>query len=385
MKQRQPTLRKAAILIASLDDRTARQLLEQMGTEQAQRVRKAVDELDDIDPTEQSQVIEEFCRVSPLIPKDLHPGIELDGSLAAKLSLPTQPEMNTPSAPGTNHALSPEAAPFRFLHEARAEMLTPYLEREHPQTVAVVISYLPPAQAADVLATLPAVLQAEVLGRLANLDEADPEIIREVEQSLEHWVTEQTKNHRRREAGMNAVKNILHAAGGSQRQILANLAHHDQALAGKLTSKRPAPAAESTGGILPLRGMRQDAASTLLRLPPKRTSAPVSISIAPRHEETWTFDDVQDLQDEALPAVFQAAGMDLTVLALAGAPAAFVERLAQRLPRREAKQLRKSLAKLVPTRLSDVEQAQSEIAVQAHRLADAGRILAPHGTLLAAA
>ena len=375
MKQRQPTLRKAAILIASLDGRTARHLLEQMGPEQAQRVREAVEELDDIDPAEQAQVIEEFCRVSPLVPNDLHPGIELDSSLAAKLSLPAPPEMHPMPAPPAKQEPAPEATPFRFLHEARAEMLTPYLEREHPQTVAVVISYLPPAQAANVLATLPAALQAEVLRRLANLDEADPEVIREVEQSLEHWLTEQVKSHHRREAGMNAVKNILQAAGGSQRQILANLTHYDQDLAGKLTGKRPTPAAPAK---LQISGT----------LAPKRSSASITIplsALAPKYEETWTFDDVQQLDDDALPAVFQAAGMELTVLALAGASAEFVERLAKRLPSRDAKQLRKSLAKLVPTRLSDVEQAQHEIAVRAHRLADAGRILAPQGTLLAAA
>src|SRR5881392_2229754 len=92
MQSCQPTLRKAAILIASLDEPTARRLLEQMGPEQAARVRQAVEELDDIDPAEERRVIEEFCRVTPMVPKAAPAGIELDGSLAAKLSLPGRPD-----------------------------------------------------------------------------------------------------------------------------------------------------------------------------------------------------------------------------------------------------------------------------------------------------
>ncbi|HZZ73864.1 MAG TPA: FliG C-terminal domain-containing protein [Pirellulales bacterium] len=418
------TLRKAAILIASLDERTARRLLDQMGHAQADRVREAVDALGAIDPEEQRRVIEEFCRVSPAVANDAHPGLELSDSLAAKLALPADSAAATrgglTSAEGSldganGFSPAPETGPpgpFHFLRTADAEMLTPYLEREHPQTVAVVVSHLPPAQAASVLMKLTATLQADVLRRLSNLDEAAPEIVQEVERNLESWLAEQTKRHKRREAGLLAVKNILYAAGGSQRQLIANLSHHDRDLAAQVAVK-PAPTAAAP--MVPasvaaprkklqlnepiMRPMILPMHSETTRLGTKAIGAtlPIAVSrpkqlaavqppIEPAAEiSSWSFEDVRNLDDANLAQVFTSAGTELTVLAVAGAPAEMVERLARRLTGREARKLRKALSKLAPTRLRDVEEAQQAIADHAARLADAGAISAPASNALAAA
>ncbi len=376
MTKPSPTLRKAAILIASLDDRTAQRLLNQMGPVQAERVLTAVDELDDIDPDEQEAVIAEFCRGNGAAAAEIGRGVELTGSLSHRFAPDQSSTTHSPSAPMNVLPTGvPSNAPFRFLHEANSAMVTPYLEREHPQTIAVVLSHLPPEKAADVIGRFSTTLQADVLRRLANLDEADPAIVREIEQSLERWVSEQTQTNNRREAGLVAVRKILQAAGTSNRELLTNLAKHDQEFAGILQGNPlPAPPRRE---VLPLSEARVINAKTPRRDP--------MLADLPPPVETWSFADLVQLNDADLATVFQATGTELTLLALTAAPPAIVERIVQRLPRREAKLFRKSLLAMGPTRLSDVEKAQQEIAAIAHRLADEGRIHAPHIRPLAAA
>jgi len=202
MKFRQHSLRKAAILVASLDTPTADLLLAQMGSLQADQVRRAILRLSDVDPTEQNEIIEEFFRIGPLIPQQHPPGIELDDELARRTALPSvKPERPVEPEPEPTNG----EPPFRFLHETEFESLTPFLKREHPQTIAVVLSHLPPDRAGEVLAQLPATVQVEVIRRLVDLDEADPRVLREVERGLESWLSEQVRDRRRRAAAESAA------------------------------------------------------------------------------------------------------------------------------------------------------------------------------------
>ena len=324
MKFRQHSIRKAAILVASLDAPTADLLLAQMGSHQADQVRHAILRLSDVDPAEQNEIIEEFFRIGPLIPQQHPPGIELDDELARRIALPSlKPEK--PPAPEPEP--SSNEPPFRFLHDTEFETLTPFLKREHPQTIAVVLSHLPPDRAGEVLAQLPATVQVDVIRRLVDLDEADPRVLREVERGLESWLSEQVRDRRRRAAGLAAVSAILTAAtGGMRRNILTNLTRHDRTLAGKLRPDR------------------------------------------------FPFADLVELDDDALLAVLKAADPELIVLALAGARAELVQRITRRLPTEQGRALTKALVHLGPTRLADVEEAQQALADLAVDLEAEGRI-----------
>jgi flagellar motor switch protein FliG len=324
MKFRRHSLRKAAILVASLDTPTAVLLLAQMGSQQADQVRHAILRLSDVDPTEQNEIIEEFFRIGPLIPQKHPPGIELDDALARQLAS-LKPEKA--SEPEREPEPTSDEPPFRFLHEAEFESLTPFLRREHPQTIAVVLSHLPPDRAGEVLAQLPATVQVEVIRRLVDLDEADPRVLREVERGLESWLSEQSRDRQRRAAGLAAVSAILTAAsGGTRRNILTNLTRHDRALAGKLRPDR------------------------------------------------FHFADLIELDDSTVLAVLKAADPELIVLALAGARAELVQRITRQLPTEQGRALTKALVHLGPTRLADVEESQQALADLAVDLEAEGRI-----------
>lgn len=335
MRTSDDNLRRAAILVASLDGPAADRVLEQLPEEAAARVRRMLVELDEIDHDEQQRVIGEFVRSRPSAlsaPRRAAPavgGVELEAGLARRLSLDGY------AAAASN----PASRPFRFLHEAHSDTISPVLLGEHPQTIAIVVSHLPDDRAAALLATLDGELQADVIRRLVSLDQADPDILREVERGLESRLLEQAQVDRRRDAGLASIARMLEAATpAARRAILRNLAAHDRRLAAKL---RP-PALE--------------------------------------------FADLQQLDDEGLAAVLAAAEPEVARLALAGADPALVDRVLAQLSPAEARRVRRLIERLGPTRLSDVEQAQAELARIAHEMALQGRIDLPwRATALAAA
>src|SRR6185295_1621485 len=198
MKNRQQGRRKAAILLASLDRHEAEALLAQMPAEQADAVREAIGNLGEIDPEEQHEVLEEFFRIGPLVPDREPSGLALDDPTVAQLSISAAPA-DSAQRHSSSFNVREEAVPtFRLLEDAPIKTLAGLLEREQPQTIAVVLSHLAPGRAAELLAGLPSLLQAEVARRLVDLEETNADVLREVERGLEAWFSEQSLNGQRR-------------------------------------------------------------------------------------------------------------------------------------------------------------------------------------------
>jgi flagellar motor switch protein FliG len=308
-------LRKAAILVASLDQAAADVILDQLTPEQARHVRRLAVELDDIDRQEQQRIIDEFFRIGPMLPGQYPPGIELDDGLARRLA--QRPVEDIYDQPATG---SRESEPFCFLREAESDKLSRLLGGERPQTIALVLSHVPPQQAGSVLARLQPALQAEVVRRLVDLEETAPEILREVEEALQARLSTQVQMQRRRVAGLAAVAGILQAADGrTGMQILDNLADHDQNLAERL---RPQPPA---------------------------------------------FDTLADADRHMLAAVVRAADRKVLLTALIGATPELVQRVLAEFPAAEAACARREIQQPGPLRLRDVEEARRQIARLAQR------------------
>ena len=343
-------LKKAAILLASLDDETADELVAQMEPEQAARVRRQMMSLGEIDPEVQRQVVAEFRR-GEAPPRDPYPsGIELDSGLAERIA-------RADAAPLYGHAPTAaepaeEPPPFRFLHQAEADTLVDSLKQERPQTIALVVSHLTPLQAAEVVDRFPPALQAQVLRRLAELDETDPAVLREVERYLESWFSEHMRSRERRRAGLQALSAIISAAGRTSReQIVANLARHDSSLAATLGYDVP----------------KEPSVPAAKEIPPEATAPARKAQRSDLH-----FTDLMKLNDARLRDLVSAAEPEVLVLALAGASAAFVERVVSGQNASQARLLRRALKHLGPTRLSDVEEAQQALADLAAELRNVG-------------
>ncbi len=285
-----PGIRKAAVLVSGLDSSEADAVLDALGPEQAACVRDAMIALREIDTQEQRHVIDEFRRVGTMVPDKQPAGIELSDP------------------------------PFCYLQETDVERLADVLADERPQTIALVLSQLPPERAGRVLAKLHGPLQVEVIHRLVDLEETDPEVLRDVDRALRSQLTPHFANGRRRVAGMDAVAEIIEAAGDRlSMKILDNLAEHDRALA-----ERFCPAAVE-------------------------------------------FDDLARFDDATLLEIFRSVEPELMMTALIGAPPELIDRFTGCLPHHEAEALRVELDHPGPVRLNDVDAAREHIATFSRR------------------
>ena len=193
------------------------------------------------------------------------------------------------------------------MRDAEAAKVAKILGDERPQTIALVLAHLPPQQAGNVLVHLAPKLQVDVIHRLADLDRAEPEILRDVEEALEARLSEHIQMQDRRVAGLSAVTGMLKAAGvlhpDAGLRILGNL-----------------------GAASPLARQLAD------RLAPKPLD----------------FAELVRLDDATLATVLEAAGGQLVTLALVGAPAQLCEHLLDRIPQLEAAAIRGELNQLGP-------------------------------------
>jgi flagellar motor switch protein FliG len=398
----QTALRKAAILISTLDTRAADALLAKMPHETADQVRQTVMEMEDVGAEEQNDVIREFMIVGGQIGGSFDDGVELDASLRDKIAAPGG------YAEHNEHLATPaRAQPFGFLRDTTSDVLARHLERQHPQVIAVVAAHLSPSQAADVIKQLLPKLQADVLRRVAELDAADEEILRDIESELESLLSDELRIARNRQTGLATVQTILNAAGADRSELLKSLSNHEGDLAAQLRHGPSEAGTDHSTTALPTRRAskpssserpKQQATRSQTRIPSIRTrvdeNAREAITSRALHAEDAPefaapprevpseiiqieFDDLTVLRDEDWAVLIRTAEPQVVLLALTGASEQLMKRITQRLSKNESQALRTKLHHSGPLRLSDIEHAQRHVARLASQLAAQGQIQLP--------
>lgn len=358
---RSDRIRRAAILVASLDEPLAERLLADLPPAEAARILEEAEQLEAIDPEEQQDVLAEFRRLTRAgRPADdavefSYSGGEGREGLASSYAEPSS--QSGPSAAGGG------------LTDGDATAMAELLAGEHPQIVAAALARLGEEQSAAVFAALPAELQADALERLAALAPADEDAVQEVESQLQHRLQQRREHQARSAAGAALVQRILARTPDAQRTyLLARMAKPHAAGA----VSRPAAGADSRSG-------RAASAARGYAFDPVAQQA-INLASAVRRAHASGADDAQiiedctaeleQLSDQELVAGLRASGEQTVLRALAASGDAFLARVMNMLPRRQAKQLRRMLRNLGPTRLADLQQAQHELLRLAHEMSE---------------
>ena len=365
MHKLSPAIRKAAILVSSLDQRAADALLAQMGDETAARVRSALVELDDIPAEEQRAVLAEFfagrqSAADRFGPAD--PGLEVELSTVA--------ESDAANDARFEPATDDPQQPFSFLQQFPSEAIASVLSREAAQTIAVVIAQLLPSLAARILEAMPAGLASEALERMASLGQPSDAALADIADLLRRELSCVTVPEKTPKS-LSALQSLLGAMNQATRQhMLSGLNCRNGRLAQQLGYQADRIDANQ---------LQYQVEPTDLALAHERSER--GIITAPLVE----FEDLLLLSNNALRRLFAAAPSNIVLLALTGAPEAVVSRIVGELPSAEAATLRKRLAFPGPVRLSDIAAAQEELAAIARKLAEAGAIALPGMRRFAAA
>lgn len=355
-------LRKAAVLLRTVDADTAAALLAQLSTDEAMALRTAMQGLGPIDPQEQADVLSEFRRERPPLRDAASRGVEL--------SLSSHEPLSQPASPSTHGPLNRKR--FEFLDGAPAKTLASYLAREHAQTIAVVLSHLPPERAATVLASLPEKTQADTMERLANLGDTDSEAVTVLENELAAWVKARVGDAGPRARHRESVTSILAAADLQTRDaIMARLKTHNPELARTIQPAERAPTPPKlkndneeyrvVRSIARRRQVNTQLSGLMSSQPlgPRPTNAPAPGAPALPQID---FDHLIHMDSRMLARLLEVADPRLLALALAGSNDDLVDRVCEQMPKRIAKAFRRELRRMGPTRLSDVESAQRAIA-----------------------
>ncbi|HKD36143.1 MAG TPA: flagellar motor switch protein FliG [Pirellulales bacterium] len=316
-----PSVRKAAVLLMSLPEDEAAHVLAKLTPKQVEAVTIEIAKLGEISGDEQELVINEFADANP---KTLAGG---KGGLDAAKALVEKALGKNAGNTLDNVRQQIEALPFGFLQKVDSQNLLTFIVDEHPQTIALILSHLPPAQAADIIAGLPSDRQLSVVRRVATMGQTNPEIIQEVEKGLEHRMASVMSQQFEAAGGVPTVAEILNVADrATERALLENLAQEDP-----------------------------DLVEEIRRL-------------------MFVFEDMTKFSDKDIQTVLKNVETSQWAMALKGASEDLKQKVLGNMSQRAADMLREEMEYLGPVKLSAVEQMQQQIVDVVRHLEDAGEI-----------
>jgi flagellar motor switch protein FliG len=223
--------------------------------------------------------------------------------------------------------------PFAFMQKLDARQIVSFLSDEHPQTIALVLAHLPAGLASNVLAGLGRDLQADVAHRIAVMDRTSPELIRQVESSLERRLSSLgLASDLSAVGGLRPLVEIINRADrGTEKMILEGLEQLDPELAEQVRS------------------------------------------------QMFMFEDLVSLDDRAIQLVLRQVQVNDIATALKGVPDNVRTRVMQNMSERAALNLADEIEILGPVRLHVVEEAQAGIVRVIRQLEESGQILVGRG------
>lgn len=316
-------IRKAAVLLMSLPEVEAVQLMCKLTPKQVELVSIEIAKLGTISGDEQETTIREFADAAPSTVAGGSGGLDVARSLVEKAL--------GKNATGTieNVRQQIEAVPFGFLQKVDSQNLLTFIIDEHPQTIALILSHLRPAQAADIISGLPSDRQLAVVRRIATMGQTNPEIIHEVEKGLEHRMAAVMSQQFENAGGAQSVAEILNVTDrATERSLLENLAQEDPELVEEIR-----------------------------RL-------------------MFVFDDIVKFSAKDVQTVLKNVESAQLAMALKGAGDELKQKILSNMSVRAAELLREEMEYLGPVRLSAVEQVQQQIVDVVRRLEEAGEITA---------
>src|SRR5688572_19183328 len=188
---------KAAILLLMVGKDSAGKVLGKLDPEAVQEVSRELASLGRVSRDLQTAVVEEFYNITVASQHVEEGNLEFAKELI-KDSLP--PELAGRVIQQIQTQV--QKTPFAFLQRAESANLLTFIQDEHPQTIALIVSHLPHHKASEILVGLPAQKQVEVVRRVATMEQTNPDVIREVEAGLESRLSNMLQHSMERVGGV---------------------------------------------------------------------------------------------------------------------------------------------------------------------------------------
>ncbi|WP_339170357.1 flagellar motor switch protein FliG [Anoxybacillus sp. FSL W8-1294] len=318
---------KAAILLISLGPDVSASVYKHLSEEEIEKLTLEISNVRQVDAEKKETILEEFHQIALAQDYISQGGIAYAKQVLEKALGPEQ-AMNI-----INRLTSAlQVRPFDFARKADPAQILNFLQNEHPQTIALVLSYLEPEQAGQILSALPQEMQADVARRIALMDRTSPEIINEVEQVLERKLSTTVVQDYTQTGGIEAVVEVLNGVDrATERAILDALEIQDPELAEEIKKRM------------------------------------------------FVFEDIVTLDNRAIQRVIREVDNADLLLALKVSSDEVKEVIFRNMSSRMAETFKEEMEFMGPVRLRDVEEAQSRIVAVIRRLEEAGEIVVARG------
>ena len=313
-------LKKAAIVLLSLDKPKAARVLNYLPKDLMELVSLEIAKTDDVTKAEQEEAINEFREALDARTIIEQGSLDLAGEL---LSQSLGEEEANEILKNIKHSL--KSVPFGFLHKFKPEDVLNFISEEQPQTIALIMSNLPTALAAEILKDLPPDKQLDVVRRVAAMEQTSPEFVEMVEASLKNRMVSLFGQKSDQVGGVPLVAQILNVADRTTSKNILDTIGQDS----------------------------EDLVEEIQRL-------------------MFVFDDIAKLDDKSIQAILKEVENSQWAMALKGASEEIRGKILGNLSKRAAGNLEEEMEYLGPVRVSDVESVQQEIVDTVRRLEEAG-------------
>ncbi|MFN4242031.1 MAG: flagellar motor switch protein FliG [Tepidisphaerales bacterium] len=318
-----PGVRKSAILLLSLPPEEAAEILKRLPAEARDEVTREIASTGNVSLEERRVVLSEYYQLALANNYISQGGLDYAKNL---LSMALPPDEAAKAIKQVTQQVA--TTPFAFLQKAESENLLTFIQDEHPQTIALILAHLPSQKASEILVGLPSQKQIEVVKRIANMEQTNPEVIKEVERGLEHRLSDIVSQTFEKAGGVETVAEILNLADRStEKGIMEGLEAEDP-----------------------------DLVEQIRRL-------------------MFVFEDILLVNDKGIQAVLKEVDNSVLGLALKTASEELKQKIFKNMSERAAQMIQEDMQFMGPVRVSDVEAAQQKIVDIVRRLEDAGEIM----------
>ncbi|AZF65275.1 MULTISPECIES: flagellar motor switch protein FliG [Pseudomonas] len=314
---------KAAVLLLSLGETDAAQVLRHMGPKEVQRVGVAMAQMRNVHREQVEQVMSEFVEI---VGDQTSLGVGSDSYIRKMLT----------SALGEDKAnglidrilLGGNTSGLDSLKWMEPRAVADVIRYEHPQIQAIVVAYLDPDQAGEVLGHFDHKVRLDIILRVSSLNTVQPAALKELNTILEKQFSGNSNASRTTLGGIKRAADIMNFLDSSvEGQLMDSIREIDDTLSGQI------------------------------------------------EDLMFVFNNLSDVDDRGIQALLREVSSDVLVLALKGSDENVKEKIFKNMSKRASELLRDDLEAKGPVRVSDVETAQKEILTIARRMAEAGEIV----------
>jgi len=314
---------KAAIFLVALGSDVSSEIFKHLREDEIEQLTFEIARLGKIEPADRDKVLQEFQEMMMAQEFISNGGIDYARDVLER-ALGTQKAIDI-----VNRLTSSlQVRPFDFIRRTDPSHLLNFIQGEHPQTIALILAYLEPSKAAQILSGLNHQIQADIARRIAQMDRTSPDVLREVERVLERKLSSLASEDFTSAGGIDAIVEVLNNADrGTEKIIIEALEEEDPELAEEIKKRM------------------------------------------------FVFEDILLLDDRSIQKVMRDVDQQELAKALKGVEAEVQEKIFRNMSKRAAALLREDMDFMGPIRLRDVEEAQQKIVNIIRKLEESGDIV----------